>query len=408
VQEGPHGLVPHDVARDALDADLRWRDRDRYAELHHRLRQYLLERVRAADDEREQQRLLADAIFVARMHPALAAYVAGVGSTDAFIDELRPADRAAVVEMTAALQGPEQAALVAHWMRCQPSGFRVFRGHGGVPQGYGGYIALHEADAADIAADPGAAAMWAYAQRHGPPRAGEQVMAWRFFLDRTHHHGPSASLTLVTVWHVLDLLVREPMAWAFLGTYSDVERWGPVMAYMNYARAAEADYEVDGTRYAVFAHDWRRTGLSEWLALTEARELGATTRPPQEHPPELVLSQPEFADAVRAALRDLHAPDRLARNPLVRSQVVRRYRAGRSEPETLRELLTEAAGTLRIAGRDDLPYQVVDRTFLRPAATQERAAAALHLSFSTYRRHRDRAVARIVEWMWEREVYGGC
>jgi phage terminase large subunit-like protein len=30
----------------------------------------------------------------------------------------------------------------------------------------------------------------------------------------------------------------------------------------------------------------------------------------------------------------------------------------------------------------------------------------LHLSFSTYRRHRDRAVARIVEWLWRRELHG--
>jgi hypothetical protein len=291
----------------------------------------------------------------------------------------------------------------------------VFRRRGGEPQGYGGYLALHEADEADIAADPGAAAMWAYAHRHGPPRAGEQVMAWRFFLDRTHHHGPSASLTLVTVWHVLDMLTRDRVSWAFLGTYSDVERWGPVMEYMDFARAPEADYEVGGVGYAVYAHDWRRSSIEEWLALTEARELGATTRPPREHPPELVLSQPEFADAVRAALRDLHAPDRLAGNPLLRSQVVRRHAGdARSPTDALRALLSEAAGALlseaagalRGEGRHDLPYQVVERTFLRPAATQERAAEALHLSFSTYRRHRDRAVARIVEWMWEREIYG--
>jgi hypothetical protein len=51
-------------------------------------------------------------------------------------------------------------------------------------------------------------------------------------------------------------------------------------------------------------------------------------------------------------------------------------------------------------------FDVVNRTFLRPAATQERAAEMLHLSFSTYRRHRDRAVARIVEWLWRRELHG--
>jgi hypothetical protein len=47
---------------------------------------------------------------------------------------------------------------------------------------------------------------------------------------------------------------------------------------------------------------------------------------------------------------------------------------------------------------------------LRPAPTQERAAEQLHLSFSTYRRYRDRAVALMTEWLWQRELYGldGC
>jgi hypothetical protein len=49
---------------------------------------------------------------------------------------------------------------------------------------------------------------------------------------------------------------------------------------------------------------------------------------------------------------------------------------------------------------------VIDRTFLRPAPTQERAAELLGLPFSTYRRHRNRGVERIVAWLWQRELYG--
>lgn len=96
------------------------------------------------------------------------------------------------------------------------------------------------------------------------------------------------------------------------------------MDYIDFARAEEADYLVGGSRYAVFAHDWRRVGLREWLDLTAAREVGAPWASPAPEPsPVLVLSQPEFADAVRAALRDLHAPDRLRHSPLLRSRLVR-------------------------------------------------------------------------------------
>ena len=48
-------------------------------------------------------------------------------------------------------------------------------------------------------------------------------------------------------------------------------------------------------------------------------------------PPLLVLSQPEFDDSVRQALRDLRRPVLLARNPLLRTRLVR-DRAGDEEP----------------------------------------------------------------------------
>jgi hypothetical protein len=69
-------------------------------------------------------------------------------------------------------------------------------------------------------------------------------------------------------------------------------------------------------------------------------------------------------------------------------------------------VLRNAVATLRQHPRDDSLLRAVERTYLRPAATQEAAAAALGLPFSTYRRHLRQGVARIASWCWEREVYG--
>jgi len=44
IDSGPLGLFPHDVAREALVADLRWRNPDWYTELHHRARNYYASR----------------------------------------------------------------------------------------------------------------------------------------------------------------------------------------------------------------------------------------------------------------------------------------------------------------------------------------------------------------------------
>ena len=75
-------------------------------------------------------------------------------------------------------------------------------------------------------------------------------------------------------------------------------------------------------------------------------------------------------------------------------------------PEALRELVEQAVDELRADPRDEKLVRALDRTYLRPAPTQEAAAELLGLPFSTYRGHLTRGVERVVEWFWQRELYG--
>ncbi|MFI9586889.1 hypothetical protein ACIHCQ_34845 [Streptomyces sp. NPDC052236] len=49
------GLFPHDVVREALEADLRWRDPEGFGALHKKMHQHLLEGVRQAPPSRVLQ-----------------------------------------------------------------------------------------------------------------------------------------------------------------------------------------------------------------------------------------------------------------------------------------------------------------------------------------------------------------
>ena len=80
--------------------------------------------------------------------------------------------------------------------------------------------------------------------------------------------------------------------------------------------------------------------------------------------------------------------------------------AGASDAAVLQAVLREAAMTLARHPRDDKLLRAVDRTYLRPATTQEAAAATLGLPFSTYRRHLTQGMTRIVSVLWDQEVYG--
>jgi hypothetical protein len=407
MEGGPHGLFPHDLARDVIDADLRWRDPAAYGDMHLRVRRHVVTRI-AGSEGREHERALADLIFLHRGNPAASALWDWKSLGEVYADGLRAGDVEVIVMMVERYEGAESAAIVNHWLERQPAGFWVFRGRGPELLGFAAQIALHEAGEEDFARDPGARAVWAHAQRHAPPRPGDDVLLARFMMDRDSYQAPSRSFNVMTMRSMKEWLGRPRLSWYYIVS-ADPEAMAPLMDYIYFQRAPEADVEVGGRSYGVFARDWRRVGGVEWLERMAEHELGeeAPARGPEREPsPVLALSQAEFADAVRRALRDLHRPGALAMNPLARTRVVRERGAELAPPEALRELLHEAVDTLRADPRAPKLVRALERTYLRPAPTQEAAAELLDLPFSTYRGHLTRGLERVVDWLWQRELYG--
>ena len=105
-------------------------------------------------------------------------------------------------------------------------------------------------------------------------------------------------------------------------------------------------------------------------------------------------------------MRDLHRPDLLALNPLLRTRLVATHE-GASGAGGLAELVQAAAASLAADPRSDKPFRALDRTYLRASRTQEAAAAVLGLPFSTYRRHLRQGLEGVVARLWERELGTG-
>ncbi len=167
---------------------------------------------------------------------------------------------------------------------------------------------------------------------------------------------------------------------------------------------------MGGRRYAVYTHDWRAEPAQVWLDLMGEREIGgevaAEARETPPPAPLVVLSEPEFAAAVRQALRDHARPDALLANPLLRSRLVADRAGDVPTVTTLQTLVREAAERLRANPRDEKLYRAIHRTYLEPVATQELAAERLGLPFSTYRRHLTAGIDQITAWLWQRELHG--
>ena len=80
---------------------------------------------------------------------------------------------------------------------------------------------------------------------------------------------------------------------------------------------------------------------------------------PRRSAVQLVLSQPDFADAVRQGLKNLTRPDLLARNPLLRTRLLADAAAGdHRDAAGLARVLRGAVATLAQDSRDDKLYRV--------------------------------------------------
>ena len=407
VGSGPSGAFPHDLARDVLDADLRWRDPRRHAELHARAREYYLGELPATPPQ-SRQGLLLDLMY---LHASLRLFLLGAPADGAGLRllPLEPDDVPGVLELVERHEGPAAVPIAGYWLRRAPGAWSVLRDRRGGLGGVMMMLQLETADAADAAADPAVAAALEELARRAPLRPGERATHLRFWMGAESYQQIGAEQNLIAARWAVHYLTMPGLAITFT-PFADPASWEVFCAYADQGRMPGADFEVGGRRYGVFGHDWRAVPPAAWVRLlTEREQAEVVTEPPAPAPDAalLVLSREEFAGSVRAALRDLQRPDRLARNPLLRSRLVQSRAPDTSaaaRARGLRDLIGEAAAALEASPRDARAYRAVNRTYLRPAGTQERAAEVLGLPSSTYRRHLADGVERMVELLWDREV----
>ena len=406
VESGPDGVFPHDLARDAFEADLRWRDPPEYARIFRLVADHVHGRLRSLNG-REQLRAISDLKFLLRNLSSILAPVDWDVWGHHAPDPAAASDREHALELIGSAEGDAAATIAAHWWDRQPDGFFVVRGDDGAVRGVIGMIDLTAASAQDRAADPGAQAVWEHAHEHDPPRPGEVVTQTRFVVDRDTYQGPSPTMNAVPLVTLQRQLATPNLAWDYV-TLHEPDHLDAYFALADLHRVPDVDIEVEGRHYGVYAHDFRAVPIDDLVRLWTERSLAQDpTLSGDPSPTVQVLSQSEFTDAVRQALRDLHRPDLLARNPLMRTRLLREH-AGDGEPDAslVEELLRTAVGRLGEHPRDDKLLRAVECTYVEPVPTQEAAATRLGLPFSTYRRHLTKGVERIVAWLWDQEVYG--
>jgi len=387
MESGPHGVHPHDVVRDVLDADLRWRDPARHRIARDRILTHIdnrLQELRASTDpdaDSVARHLCANALYLQRDGFGRSSQFDGRRAGHVYEDALRPGDHRALLELTAREHSPEFAAVIECWLGRQPESFRIVRNAATREvTGLLACIRLTEPRREDTDADPFAAEAWAHAQRTAPPKPGEHILL--AYSARTPI-GSDPTAHLLGANLMAQIIRSKQLAWSFV-VIKDFEA-----LYRN-------PYNPEQLRQDDAVHLGDRP---YWVFRTDRRLHPLQIRPEAKSAP--TLSREEFDTAVRDVLRNWQRPDALAISPL--TQLLAQG-SGSDPVPALRAAVTEAVIRLRDERNGYKPYQAVIATFLDPSAiagsmmpTQETVAQQLGLPFSTYRRHLTQGIDRVCE-----------
>lgn len=268
VSRGRRGIFLHDMAREAMAADLRWRNPPWCRELHDRARAFYLERFEGGAPTAQQQALL-DLIFL-HDNPIFHALFSWQAIEGLREDTARPDDTPRLLGFVRRHEGEQSARIAAGWFARQPGGVSVVRGDDGAPVGFNLMLALGPDEPAE--GDPCVEAIRRFLEREKPLAPGQIIAIDRLWMDGEHYQGVSPAQGLIFVAATRYLLNSPQVAYSF-HVFAEPESWAPALEQVRFRRLPEADFGLDGRRYGVFCHDWRAEPARAWLAALAEQEL---------------------------------------------------------------------------------------------------------------------------------------
>ena len=310
VETSAIGLFPHDLAREVLMADARWRDPDRFRRLARRVYSALHAQIGNAHG-RERQRLQLDALYVTRTTPTNVSFFDWRALDDVYLEAAEPDDGEWIVALVHKHEGAASADLARRWWRAQPEAFHVCHD----AHGRFGFVALVDISNPALAKelrDPAVDAATRFVARHAPVRPGEGVVYLRWWMHADAYQAVTAAINLAAMHVVSHCVTRPRVAWNFVAM-SDPEFWAAHFDGVNFARVPQADFEVGGRSYGVFAHEWRIDPPADWLMATRTAMPFGVRHEKAEAPSE--LGEAEFMDAGASSAPRLHASGRAGGQP---------------------------------------------------------------------------------------------
>ncbi|MCZ7680288.1 MAG: hypothetical protein M5U28_16580 [Sandaracinaceae bacterium] len=386
------GLAPHDLVRDVLVADLRWRNPERFEALRATALGLYLGRLRQSD-LLLRQRAVADAIYTHREHPMVRAYTEWSG-LDAHVPEpARPSDLDEIEAMIAEHEGPTSGALARRFLEAHPESGILIRDGSEHASGYFSILRLDRI-APDLAADdPITRAALQHVERAGG-MTGPVVFNRHWLAAETYQS--LGAVQMVCTGLMTQAHLQHPDLHHALGVFRDAAPYRLMFATLSFDAVATAT--LDGERYTIVARDWRSEPPLPWVVGFVTALTGvAPVAQPEESGASARREREVFEAHVRDALKVAAFAHRLAETQLAAMMT---SGAPHERAKELTRLLREGTAALRASPKGQKFARALEATYLDPVGPQEQVADALGLPLSTYRRHLAAGIEHLADHLW--------
>lgn len=265
------GLVTHDTMQQAIGGILRATDPDRYRRLKGAAWRQL--RAEAAGAGREDLwRYTADMLFMIEKPMPREAFFPS-DKTPYAVEQARPSDEPAILEILQRHLGEKDAAAWQRWWERMPEAFRAVRERSGALVGFTLFFDPARVPRRWLTDDPVSAAFVEHLDRQ-PVGNQARALVYRGWLDRERGEamgGVQAACWLDVKRTYMEL--RPHLQRVYAGVY-DLATYGPVLLPLRFQPLPSGPLALDGSSYTPAVLEFGPGSVDAWLAWLVGSELG--------------------------------------------------------------------------------------------------------------------------------------
>jgi DNA-binding winged helix-turn-helix (wHTH) protein len=259
VSTGPEGLWPHELVRDAIDEELRWRDPAASRALQHAVNRHL---IRLLQKGLSISHTVFELQYLERRSPVMRRFFDFAALGTISVRPASTADASGIARLRDAGLPPGERALFDHWRHHDATRTSTAHRRNGELCGVTQVLRLDGLDDLSAAADPVVSAVRQALGDALTDRASVSLMS-RFTVPEGERRALNPAMNALQNSHLI-LWATEPNLRFYVVAVLHPDRFAPLLEGTRFQRLAGCDCVVDGIPIGCFVHDWQAEPWTEW------------------------------------------------------------------------------------------------------------------------------------------------